>query len=210
MIFSLIQKITWIVMYFLTHFVFKFEVIGKENIQNLKPPLIVVSNHKSYWDHYFFGFAINKNLNAPFFPMRFLASDYLFFKTWLGPFILLYGGFRNYKGRGLEVSLKKPINILKNNGTVIFYPEGGMVRDVNKIGEPKKGIGALSLWSKARILPVAIKGSRDKKNGIKVIFGQPFFIKDYIVPQSPKGSEEDFVKASRIIMDRVKELYFSV
>lgn len=196
-------------MFLLTHFVFKFKVIGKENIQNLKPPLIVASNHKSYWDHYFFGFAINKNLGSPFFPMRFLASDYLFFKTWLGPFIFLYGGFRNYKGQGLEVSLKKPMNILKNNGTVIFYPEGGMVRDADKIGEPKKGIGALSLWSEARILPVAIKGSREKKD-IKVIFGQPFFIKDYITSQSPKGSEEDFIKASQIIMDKVKTLYFSV
>lgn len=195
-------------MYLLTHFIFKYEVIGKENIQNLKPPLIVASNHKSYWDHYFLGFAINKNLSAPFFPMRFLASDYLFFKTCLGIFIFLYGGFRNYKGRGLEVSLKKPMKILKNKGTVIFYPEGGMVRDQNKIGEPKKGIGVLALWSEAQILPVAIKGSRSKKD-IKIILGQPFFIKDYIVPQTPTGTEEDFIKASQIIMEKVKTLYFS-
>ena len=196
-------------MFFLTRFVFKFEVIGKENIENIKPPLIIVANHKSYWDHFFLGIAVNQKFNSPLLPIRFLSADYLF-KTFLGIFIFLLGGFRNYRGQGLEVSLKKPLRILKNNGAVIFYPEGGMVKEINKIGEPKKGVGALALWGGTRILPVAIKGSRDKKNGIKVIFGQPFFIKDYIKISGSIGTEEDFVQASRFIMDKVKNLYFSV
>jgi len=196
-------------MFFLTRFVYKFEVIGKENIENLKPPLIIVSNHKSYWDHFFLGVAATPKFNSPLLPFRFLASDHLF-KTFLRPFVVLLGGFRNYRGQGLEISLKKPLAILKNNGALIFYPEGGMVRETNKIGEPRRGIGALALWSGVRILPAAIKGSRDKKNGIKVIFGQPFLIKDLYNPQSQPYTEEDFIKASRVIMDKVKELYFLV
>ncbi len=209
MLFLFFQKITWIVMFFLTRFVHKFEVIGKENIENIKPPLIVAANHKSYWDHFFFGAAAAPRFNSPFLPFRFLASDYLF-KTFLGIFIFLLGGFSNHKGRGLEISLKKPLAILKNNGALIFYPEGGMVREINKIGEPKRGIGALALWSGVPIIPAATVGTRDRRNGIKIIFGRPFFIKDLYKTQNKPYAEEDFIKASRIIMGKIKELYFSV
>lgn len=196
-------------MFFLTRFVYKFEVISKENIEDIKPPFIIAANHKSYWDHFFLGAAAAPKFNSSFLPFRFLASDYLF-RTLFGPFIVLLGGFRNYRGRGLEISLKKPLVILKNNGALIFYPEGGMVREADKIGEPRKGVGALALWSGVRIVPAALKGTRNRKDGIKVIFGQPFFIKDLYNPQNQPYAEEDFAKASRIIMDKIKELYFSV
>lgn len=210
MIIAFFQKIALIVMSFLTCFVYKFEVVGKENLKNIKPPLIIVANHKSFCDHFFLGAAITPafQFNSPFPPLKFLTADSLF-KTFVGPFVFLLGGFPALRGQGLDASLKKPLKILKNNGTLVFYPEGVRIKEPDKIGEPKKGIGALALWSNERIIPVAIKGTSDRKNGIKIIIGQPFFIRDCFNPQDPKGTEQDFTEASRIIMNKVKELYFS-
>jgi 1-acyl-sn-glycerol-3-phosphate acyltransferase len=204
---STVQKISWLIMRFLNCFFFKFRVVGQKNIDQLKGgPLIIACNHKSFWDHFFLGYAFKYS----FLPLRFIAAD-RFFKGWKKKIMLTTGAFPARKGQGLEVSLETPTEILKNNGIVVFYPEGKIIPEKDALGKPKRGIGALSLWSNAPILPVALKGTRGMRHrkNVKVIFGQPFFAKDLITPAAPNPTIEDFDKVSEIVMEKVKKLYFS-
>lgn len=213
MVVKLVQKTSWLVMRFLNCFVFKFEVIGAEYLNELeskqKGPLIIVMNHKSFWDHFFLGAALK--FDSPLWPLRFIAADWLFRNPFWMPLTALFGGFPTNKGRGLKVSLKIPMDILKNNGTVVFYPEGRIVKEDNIISEPKRGIGALSLWTKILILPAAIKGSRGmrQRKNVKLTFGESFYIQNLVTVNNPNPTKKDFSQAKKIIMDKVKKLYFS-
>lgn len=206
----LTQKLTFLVLAVLKRFFIKLEVIGKENIENLKSPVIVVSNHKDYFDHWLLGAALVTSWSSPLLPLRFFTAD-RFFKTWRslwGLLLHLYGCIPTHKKEGLKVSLRQAIDILKDRGVVVFYPEGKVVRDENVIGKPRRGIGALALWSGAQILPVAIKGSNEIDRGVKIIIGKPFFIKNSNSKIKLTGREEDYVSVANFVMDEVKELYF--
>lgn len=206
MIIFLAQKICWIVMLFLNCFLFKLRVSGQENANQLKAgPLIIACNHKSFWDNFFLDYALKFN----FPPLRFIAADWIF-KKWWRIIAVILGGFPAFKNQGLEISLKKPLEILKNKGIVVIYPEGKVIRENDGIGKPKRGVGALSIWSNASILPVAIRGSRGMRNKKKteVVFGQPFFIRNLMTPASPNPTTEDFEKASEIIMGKIRDLFY--
>lgn len=205
---SLLQKITFLFVSVYIKLFIKLEIVGKENLKNLKPPLIVVANHKSYFDHWLLGYALMGGPRSPFIPLRFFTSDYFFSVWWTGWGALLKatGAFRTHRGEGLDVSLKEPMSILKNGGTVIFYPEGGIVR-TSDIGKPKRGIGALGFWSKEKILPVSIKGSNDKSNGVKITFGQPFYIKDIIKEPELRGDGNDYRDAANAVMSKIRDLF---
>ena len=205
---SLLQKITFLFVAIYIKLFVKLEVFGRENLNGLKPPLIVVANHKSYFDHWLLGYALMGGPGSPFIPLRFFTSDYFFNVWWTGwgVFLKATGAFRTHRGEGLEVSLKEPMDILKKGGTVIFYPEGGIVKNPD-IGKPKRGIGALGFWSKERILPVSIKGSNDKNSGVKITFGQPFYIKDITKEPELRGDGNDYRDAANAVMDKVKGLF---
>lgn len=204
---SVAQKISWLIMRFLNCFLFKFRVVGRENIDQIKGgPLIIASNHKSFWDNFFIDYAFKFD-----FPLlRYIAADWIF-KKWWGFLVTILGGFPVLKGQGLEISLKQPVEILKENSIIIIYPEGKIIREDDKLGEAKRGIGALSLWSGAPILPVALKGARGMRHqkNVEVIFGQPFFAKDLIAPATSDPTIEDFDKVSEIVMEKIKKLYFN-
>lgn len=205
-----LQKITFITLTILVRLFIKFTVYGKENIVSLKPPVIIVANHKSYFDHWLIGFALVEKSDLSFLPLRLFAADWLFKVWWTGWGLLLKlgGAFRARKGEGLEVSLKEPIEILKNGGTLMFYPEGKIIKDSQLVGEPRRGVGALAMWSGAKILPVAIKGSRHLSKGVSIIFGEPFFIKDILQNDKLKNDESDYIVAAEAIMSKVRKLYF--
>lgn len=184
-------------------------MVGIEKIEGLKPPLIVVANHKAYFDHWLLGYALMRSPNSPFVPLRFFAADNLFKKWWTGwgVFLTVMGAFRAHRGEGLNISLKTPIEILKIGGTVAFYPEGGIFRSKDDVGSPKRGIGALGFWSKEKILPVAIKGSDNMRTGVKIIFGDPFYIKDIVKEPELKGDETDYMEAANAVMNKVRDLF---
>ena len=207
-----LQKINFITLTVALRFFVKLELIHKENIVSLERPFIVVANHKSYFDHWLICFALVKIMGLQVLPFRFFTADYFFKRWWTGWGLLLkaYGAFPAHKGEGLEVSLKESIEILSKGGAVVFYPEGRAVRDPNVIGEPRRGIGALALWSGAKILPVAIKGSNDMRNGVKITFGKPFLIKGVLDKSSLKGDESDYPMVAGVIMNKVKDLFHGI
>ncbi|MDN5331050.1 MAG: 1-acyl-sn-glycerol-3-phosphate acyltransferase [Tepidanaerobacteraceae bacterium] len=117
-------------------------------------PLIVVSNHQSILDPLVIMAYIPRRL-------RFLAAAYLFKIPGLNILLRLYGAIPvNDAERGDISSLKKALSILKRDGAVALFPEGGVSPD-GKLRPFKQGFIYLALKSGAAILPVAVRGTKD-------------------------------------------------
>lgn len=193
------------------HLFFTIEAEGLENLEGLSGPLIIAANHKSFVDH-FFVLALFPRENK-LMPLRGVAADWLFRVPWykLGFFIRwglnALGAYPAKAGQGLSVSLKHPLEILKDGGTVGIYPEGGIYfrRGIKELKDMKIGAAVLAKESGAPILPIAICGVEYLKlrnfflgkRHIKVIFGKMFF-------PDPK---KDAAEITKEIHEKLEELY---
>lgn len=209
------QKITWIATRIILWIFTDFEIIGQENVKNLKGPLLILSNHKSYWDPQLVNNAFPLNTNL--LPMRYMAKNELFRYPGLNLLIIFLGAFKANNGFGFEKALEKPSEILKNNGIIIMFPEGKKCADINAICEGKKGAATLALrHHNVPILPIAIAGQFKMgllqllsfKRKIKINIGKPFYLNDY--SEEFSDNQDNYQKGTDIIMGKIKELYFSI
>lgn len=179
---------------------------GRENFKNIPDgPLLIIANHKSYYDPVVIAAAL------PFFsrfnPLRFIAKDE-FFQRPLSAFVFkLMGAFPAHQGEGLNKSLELPEKILRENGTVVFFPEGRCVRE-DKI-ETKGKIGAAALaerFPRLTVLPVAIHDSYKIGKGrpfVKIFVGAPFNYHDKVMLR--KTVDE----ATGLLIKEISDLYYS-
>lgn len=150
-----------------------FEVDGKENIPT-KGPLLVVANHFHFldplalihtapWQLEFVGGA--KTPNAP---------------GALGWINKLFGIIPTYRGTGSRETLQSSEEVLKQNGVLAIFPEGGSWAQVLRPARP--GTAFLAWRTKAQILPVGLDNFADffkrvklgERANVKVKFGKPF------------------------------------
>jgi len=175
------QKILLSFAYFLLHLLGDLKIDGRENAKNIiEGPLIIIANHKSFLDPLIIG------LCFPFFskiyPLRFIAKD-SFFKNPIGwIFYRSMGAFPACKGQGLSASLKIPSQILREGGSVMFFPEGIRIRE-DRLGHPKMGAAELaSHFPEVPIIPMAIFNTHKvghlgllyKRSRLRVKIGEPF------------------------------------
>lgn len=207
------QKITWIATRIILRIFTDFEIIGQENARDLNGPLLILSNHKSYWDPQLVNNAFP--LNANLLPMRYMAKNQLFKYPGLNLLIIFLGAFKANSGFGFEKALEKPLEILKNKGIVIMFPEGKKCSDPNIICDGKKGAAALALLRSVSVLPIAIAGQSKMglwkllsfKSRIRIKIGKPFYLNDYLGEFG--DNPDNYQKGADIIMEKIKELYFS-
>jgi 1-acyl-sn-glycerol-3-phosphate acyltransferase len=179
------QKVVLTFAYFLLNIFAGLQIEGKENAKNIKKgPLLIIANHKSFLDPLIVG------LCFPFFsrifPLRFIAKD-TFFKNPIGwIFYKSLGAFPACKGQGLAESLKIPSQILREGGSVMFFPEGIRIRE-DSLGRAKIGAAELaSNFPEVPIIPMAIFNTHKvghlgllyKRSRLRVKIGEPFYYND--------------------------------
>lgn len=207
------QKFVWVFTRMILKIFTDFKIIGQENAKNLKGPLLILANHKSYWDSQLVNNAFPLNTNL--LPMRYMTKNELFQYPGLNLLIIFLGAFKANNGFGFENALKKPSEILKNNGIIIMFPEGKICNDADIICDGKKGAATLALRYNIQILPIAISGQSKMgifqllsfKRKIRINIGKPFYLSDYI--KQSNNSLNDYQKGIDIIMQKIKDLYFS-
>lgn len=190
----------------------RLEIHGRENLQELQQPFIVVANHESHADPQLIGAAL---LARPaLFPLRYMAKNELFLFPGLNLLVWLMGAFRAHRKRGIERSLKSPLSILKKNGAVIIFPEGKVVVERPKLGEGRRGAAMLSLMTGAALLPISIHTPHDLPPIIPIAFdrprvviriGEPFYLNNV---EYPDLSNDSTYKATQKIMERIADLYY--
>ena len=149
---------------------FRIEISGKENLPK-KGPLLVVGNHTGAME------VVLLNGFAPWQIEMLSAADMPAEKI-TEIINSLYGSIPVNRGSYDRAALSIALNVLKQNGIVGLFPEGG-IWDIGK-QKPLPGISWLSYRSGAPILPIGFNntagamdaGLKFKRPLLKMNFGQ--------------------------------------
>lgn len=161
-----LRKVVYLILYVISFTLFKlffnFKVFGKENELD-KGPMIVVSNHLSWFDFLLMAISLK-----PDKYIHFLAKEEVF-KGVLKKFLLFMEIIPVRRGKLDRKLIKEGLYYLSIGENLGIFPESTRSPD-GKLHEENFHDGAsyFSIKSKAPILPVIIKGSfeafpRDKK-----------------------------------------------
>jgi 1-acyl-sn-glycerol-3-phosphate acyltransferase len=183
-----------------TILIYRVRGVGVKNVPR-EGALVLAPNHFSQMDHFFVGVYLRRKI-------RFMAKSQMF-----GPPVLTYiykhgGVFPVRRGHHDEEAFKTAYEILRQEGMLLVYAEGGRSRS-KEMGTPKPGIGRIALESGVPVVPVAIHGSarvrgwkRLRFPQVTVEFGEPLA---FPVEDSP--SRERQLEAATEVFDRVREMY---
>ncbi len=129
-----------------------FSVEGIHNIP-ARGPLLVVANHFHFLDPVML-------IRGTRWPLEFVGGA----QTPNAPFALrwttrFWGYIPTYRGTGSRMTLKTSQSILKQNGVLAIFPEGGSWAQVLRPARP--GTAFLATQMNTRILPIGIDGVID-------------------------------------------------
>jgi 1-acyl-sn-glycerol-3-phosphate acyltransferase len=213
---KIFQMLTYWPIFLTLKILWRYEAIGQENLKGLEDKgVIFASNHASYLDGPVCAAAMPRDGFCPvkFFPIRFLALR--IYCDWFNPFpfpinlitaayVKINGSICVDKAGGdLSKALADPIEAIKHNQKIWFYPEGGITSD-GKLQAGKRGVVFLHQRTGAPIIPVALIGTfkmaRFKRifgpGRLMVKIGKPLFL----------SKETSMEKGASIIMQKIAEL----
>ena len=158
-------------------------VIGKENIPK-DNKYVVTCTHESYNEVIMLGMALVPN------EIHYMAKKELFNNKWWGQFLTSLNAFPVDRENPGPSTLKRPVNLLKENKTVGIFPTG---HRTSAEGAPlKRGASTIAMLGKAPILPAAYVGPK-KLHGLitgqaLIKFGEPIYQSD--IPKDLKRNEK--------------------
>lgn len=158
-------------------------VIGKENIpKNHK--YVVTCTHESYNEVIMLALALVPN------EINYMAKKELFKNKWFGQFLSSVNAFPVDRENPGPSTLKKPVNLLKEDKTVGIFPTG---HRTSEEGAPlKRGASTIAMLGKAPILPAAYIGPKHILGLVTgratIKFGEP--INPNNVPKDLKRNEK--------------------
>ena len=208
MLFNVIQKGVFIVLWFpvrlIFHFFLHYKVESKEDLSSLKGPLIIASNHTSFLDPFLIGAAFP--IFSQIYPIRYATWYRYYYIFW--PFINLFGAFPVRKKIGLEKTLRRGIRILEKGGVVGIFPEGKR-RHLGRPRKPRRGVAFLAAKTNSPILPILIEGTIGlsvkeflfRRRFVTIKIGEKFFLPKYDISRK-KGLNY----LAELILNKIKEL----
>lgn len=158
-------------------------VIGKKNIPK-DNKYVVTCTHESYNEVIMLGMALVPN------EIHYMAKKELFNNKWFGQFLTSLNAFPVDRENPGPSTLKRPVNLLKENKTVGIFPTG---HRTSAEGAPlKRGASTIAMLGKAPILPAAYVGPK-KLHGLitgqaLIKFGEPIYQSD--IPKDLKRNEK--------------------
>ena len=145
MLYNIAKCICWIIFKLL----FRLKVTGQENIPQ-DGPFIIVANHSSLLDPVILGVSVRPKV-------IFIAAAYLFKIGWLGYMLRKFNSIPVQRENDIK-AIKQSLEILKRDGVLGIFPEGGIDRQKNNL-PVRAGAAYLAAKIGVPIVPIKIKGA---------------------------------------------------
>ncbi|MCB9148145.1 MAG: 1-acyl-sn-glycerol-3-phosphate acyltransferase [Caldilineaceae bacterium] len=150
------------------------QVVGKENLPKTHEPLILISNHFSWFD------APLLTVLLPFKPVFLVATESQR-KLSVRLFMSIFNGIPIWRGQVDRSAFRHARQVLQQGGVLGVFPEGGINPDLRELvargqvimddgyantfrqsgqlARPRSGTAMLAVENDARILPVGLLGT---------------------------------------------------
>lgn len=130
---------------------FRGRIEGAENVPQ-KGPLVVVSNHASYFDPPILSNCVGR-------PVAFMAKEELFSVPILKQSISLYGAYPVKRGASDRSAIRSALTVLNQGWAIGIFLEGTRTPD-GRIYEPKLGAALIAAKAQAPLLPISLQGTQ--------------------------------------------------
>ena len=171
--------------------VYRFEVIGKENIPK-EGQVIICGNHRSFLDPPLIEVTTGRYT-------RFLAKEELTKNKFLKFLGYVFDAIYVKRDNKEIAALKTTLKALKNKESIAMFPEG--TRNGLEKGESvKEGVAFFVLQTGAKVQPVGIVGGEKPFKKVYVNYGKPL---DYSKKKKKKPTKEELEQVSKEIMDNI-------
>ncbi len=198
------QFLTWPVALVFFHVIYKLRINGREHLEQVSSPFIVIANHVSISGSFLFRLILG--FSTPHLPLRFMAVRRFNMKAlnmlvdigFVDFVYSLFGVFTVVPGRGLAKNLEEAKRIVRSHGNVVIYPEGTLEKK-NVMAPFKPGAAVLAGETGAPVLPVSFRLGRRRflRREMTVNIGKPL--------QIPTDMSTE--KATGIFYATIGELY---
>ncbi len=155
---------------FVFFFMFRLKITGTENVPK-EGGVILAINHKSDFDPMLVAITSPRKLN-------FMAKAELFKNKLFGGLIKRLGAFPVNRGSGDVGALKVSFKILKDEGAMLIFPEGGRVKNGEK-RRAKSGVAMIAQKMCVPVVPVYIGGEYKWMHKVTVTYGEPMSFEEY-------------------------------
>ena len=132
------------------HAYFRGRIYGAENVPH-QGPLVVVSNHASYYDPPIVSCCVRR-------PVAFMAKEELFKIPLLKQGIELYGAYPVNRTSADRSAIRAAVAALEKGWAAGIFLQGTRTSD-GRITEPKLGAAMIAAKAKAPLLPVSLWGT---------------------------------------------------
>lgn len=173
--------------------VYRFKVVGKENIPK-EGSVIICGNHRSFLDPPLIEITCGRYA-------RFLAKEELTKNKFLALLGIVFDAILVKRDSKEVKALKESLQTLKNGDCLALFPEG--TRNGLEKGEKvKDGAAFFALRSGAPVIPCGIKGGEKGNRKVTITYGKPLDFSEY------KGSKDKEIldKVTDEIMNNIIEL----
>jgi 1-acyl-sn-glycerol-3-phosphate acyltransferase len=197
---TLFYRFAHVVCSIVTAILFRYKVVGKENIP-LSGPVILCSNHLSNWDPVFIGLSTKRHVS-------FLAKDSLFHAPVIGSIARAAGAIPVKRGKNDIGMIRVTLTKLKNNSVISIFPEGTRVAEEGE-HEAKSGVGLFALKSKAAIVPILIRTHQSRVRlfrKVEVRVGEAFFAENLNFESQEDARNNQYQYISDYAMSKVRLL----
>ena len=173
--------------------VYRFKVIGKENIPK-KEAVIICGNHRSFLDPPLIEITCGRYT-------RFLAKEELTKNKFLAFLGIVFDAILVKRDSKEVKALKESLQTLKNGDCLALFPEG--TRNGLEKGETvKDGAAFFAIRSGAKVVPCGIKGGEKGNRKVIITYGKPLDFSEF------KGNKDKEVldKVTNQIMENIISL----